>query len=114
MNILDTTKNLDLKLEVFNTLKIVLKGIDAQTLRNEIMKSLEKFRSNETDPRVCMKMLEIYEEIAKILGPEDIGGKILPGIIPMLITGQFTKSEFKDLMSSVRRLLDQIETYRLP
>jgi hypothetical protein len=51
------------------------------------MKSLEKSRSRETDPKICMKLLEIYEEIGKILGPEEIGTKILPGIIPMLISG---------------------------
>ena len=78
------------------------------------MKSLERVRSIETDPKACMKMLQIYEEIGKILGPEEVGMKILPGIIPMLISGQFTKSEFSDLMSSVRRLLDQIEKHRMP
>lgn len=83
-----------------------MKIIDAQTLKNEVMKSLERVRAKETDPIVCMKMLEIYEEIGKILGPEEVGMKILPGIIPMLISGQFTKKEFSDLMNSVRRLLD--------
>lgn len=78
------------------------------------MKCLERVRSKETDPKVCMKMLEIYEEIGKVLGPEEIGMKILPGIIPMLMTGNFTKSEFQELMSTVRRLLDQIEQHRLP
>jgi hypothetical protein len=33
-----------------------------------------------------MRMLEIYEEIGKVLGPEEVGMKILPGIIPMLIS----------------------------
>lgn len=78
------------------------------------MKNLEKLRAKETDPKICLKLLELYEEIGKILGPEEVGMKILPGIIPMLISGQFTKGEFKDLMSTVRRLLDQIEGFRLP
>ena len=77
------------------------------------MKALEKFRAKETDPKICMKMLKLYEEIGKQLGPEEVGNKVLPGIIPMLITGQFTKTEFKDIMSSIRRLLDQIEEYRV-
>lgn len=82
-------------------------------MKTDVIKSLEKIRSNETDPRVCLKMLEIYEEIGKILGPEEIAARILPGIIPMLVTGQFTKDEFKDLMGAVRRLLDQIESFRM-
>lgn len=78
------------------------------------MKAMEKLRAKETDPKICMKMLETYEEIAKILGPEEIGQKILPGIIPMLITGQFTKPEYRDMLASVRRLIDQIEGWRMP
>lgn len=109
----ETAKTVDLKVQVFDTLKAILKIIDSQTLKVDVIKSLEKIRQNETDPRVCLKMLEIYEEIGKILGPEEIAARILPGIIPMLVTGQFTKSEFKDLMGAVRRLLDQIEAYRM-
>ena len=78
------------------------------------MKAMDKLRTKETDPKVCMKMLQTYEEIAKVLGPEEIGTKILPGIIPMLITGQFTKPEYRDLLASVRRLIDQIEQWRMP
>lgn len=52
-----------------------------------MVKALEKLRANETNPKICMKMLEVYEEIGKILGPEEVGQKILPGIIPMLISG---------------------------
>ena len=114
LQVLDTAKDLTLKLEVFVTLKTTMKIIDAQTLRTDVMKALERLRARETDPKVCMRMLETYEEIAKILGPEEVGQKILPGIIPMLITGQYTKTEFKDVLSSVRRLIDQIEVHRLP
>ena len=70
------------------------------------MKHLEKLRERETDPKICLKLLDLYEEIGKILGPEEIGMKILPGIIPMLVSGQFTQDEYKELMSSVRKLLD--------
>lgn len=87
LQVLETAKNLELKLEVFTTLNIIMKTIDAQTLKTDVMKAMEKLRAKETDPKICMKMLETYEEIAKILGPEEIGQKILPGIIPMLITG---------------------------
>lgn len=114
LQVLDTAKNVDLKLEVFTTLNIIMKTIDAQTLKTDVMKAMEKLRAKETDPKICMKMLETYEEIAKVLGPEEIGQKILPGIIPMLITGQFTKPEYRDLLASVRRLIDQIEGWRMP
>lgn len=78
---------LELKLEVFDTLQLILKIIDSATLKNEVIKAVEKLRVRETDPKVCMKMLKLYEEIGKVLGPEEIGIKILPGVIPMLISG---------------------------
>jgi len=53
-----------------------------------------------------MLMLKVYEQMAKVLGVEEIGLKILPGIIPMLISGTFTKTQFTEMISSVRRLLD--------
>lgn len=76
-----------MKLEVLDTLKLIIKAIDAQTLKIDVVKSLEKLRINDNNPKVCLRMLEVYEEIGKILGPEEVGEKILPGIIPMLITG---------------------------
>ena len=114
LQILETAKDIDLKLEVLDTVRLIIKGIDAQTLKTDVVKSLEKLRINDNNPKVCLKMLQVYEEIGKILGPEEVGQKILPGIIPMLVTGQFTQDEFKNLMNTVRSLLDQIEKYRLP
>ena len=92
----------------------MLKSIDSQTLKTDVMKSIEKLRARETDPKVCMKMLKVYEQMGKVLGPEEIGMKILPGVIPMLISGQFTKGDFKEMMTSVHALLDQIDAYRMP
>mmetsp|Transcript_19568 Transcript_19568/g.14278 ORF Transcript_19568/g.14278 Transcript_19568/m.14278 type:complete len:83 (-) Transcript_19568:462-710(-) len=50
--------------------------------------------------------------MAKVLGPDEIGLKILPGMIPMLISGTFSKTQFRELIGSVRRLIDQIEEHR--
>jgi hypothetical protein len=36
--------------------------------------------------------MKIYEQMAKVLGPEEIGLKILPGMIPMLISGTFSRA----------------------
>jgi hypothetical protein len=56
-----------------------------------IFKTLEKVRSKETDPEICMLILKIYEKSSDALGPDEIGLKILPGIIPMLVSGNLTK-----------------------
>jgi hypothetical protein len=60
-------------------------------MKETILKSLEKVRASEGDPVICMLLLKIYEQMAKVLGPDEIGLKILPGMIPMLISGSFTK-----------------------
>lgn len=73
LQVLETAKNVELKLEVFTTLNIIMKTIDAQTLKTDVMKAMERLRAKETDPRICMKMLTTYEEVAKVLGPEEIG-----------------------------------------
>jgi len=75
-------------------------------MKDKILKSFEKIRTTETDPQVCMLLLKIYEQMARTLGVEEIGLNILPGIIPMLISGTFTRSQFIDMMQTVRRLLD--------
>ena len=81
-------------------------------MKDKILKSFEKIRTTESDPQVCMLLLKNYEQMAKVLGVDEIGLKILPGIIPMLISGTFTRLQFTEMMSSVRRLLDQIEKHR--
>jgi hypothetical protein len=81
-------------------------------MKDKILKTFDKIRSTENDPQVCMMVLKIYEQMARTLGVEEIGLKILPGIIPMLISGTFTRNQFHEMMSTVRRLLDQIEKHR--
>jgi hypothetical protein len=61
-----------------------------------------------------MLILQIYEKSSDALGPDEIGLKILPGIIPMLVSDNLSKHQFNDIMNSVRRLLDKIEKSKLP
>lgn len=60
-----------------------------------------------------MHVLTLYSGIADTLTPEDIGNKILPGLIPMLISASFTKKQFNQLISTIRTLIDQLEKHRL-
>jgi len=60
-------------------------------LKQVLFKSFEKVRVRENDPEVCMLILQIYEKAGSLLGPDEIGLKILPGIIPMLISGNLNR-----------------------
>ena len=81
-------------------------------MKDVILKGFEKVRVAESDPQVCMLLLKVYEKMADVLGADEIGLKILPGMIPLLITGTYSRQQFKELIGSVRRLLDQIESHR--
>jgi hypothetical protein len=99
--------------QVIKTVLQLQEGIDQQTLSAVVFKTFEKIRARETDPEICMLILQIYEKASTVLGADEIGLKILPSIIPMMISGNLSRSQFQDLMRSVRKLLDQIETHRL-
>lgn len=110
--LLEQPSQIQIKRKTLEVLFEVINAIDSQTMKDKILKSFEKIRATETDPQVCMMLLKIYEQMARVLGVEEIGLKILPGIIPMLISGTFTRAQFTDMMSTVRRLLDQIEKHK--
>lgn len=47
-----------------------------------------------------------------MLGAEDIGLRVLPEIIPMLISASLSKEHFGKVIGTVRRLVDLIEEHR--
>jgi hypothetical protein len=75
-----------------------------------VLKTFEKIRGKETDNEVIMIILQIYEKASTALGPEEIGTKILPSIIPMMVTASLSRHQFGEMMRSVRSLLDRIES----
>ena len=52
-----------------------------------------------------MLMLKIYKKSSNQLGPDEIGMKILPGIIPMLVGDKLSKPQFREIMACVQQLL---------
>lgn len=91
----------------------ILSLLDRNFLRDNILKCLQSLRDSINEPTICMHILTLYEGIASTLTPEDIGNTILPGLIPMLISASFTKSQFNKLVSTIRTLIDQLEKHRL-
>ena len=84
------------------------------TIKQAVFKAFEKLRSSrDLDPQVSMLMLQIYKKSSDQLGPDEIGMKILPGIIPMLVSANLTKPQFNEIMGAVKQLLTQIELTKL-
>jgi len=48
-----------------------------------------------------MHLLTLYEKISGALTPEDIGNRILPGLIPMLISASLSKAQFDKLITTI-------------
>lgn len=78
-----------------------------------VFKAFEKLRVKENDPQICMLMLQIYERASNDLSIEDIGVKLLPSIIPLMVTGNLSRHQFQEIMRSVKNLLSKIETQKL-
>ena len=84
------------------------------TIKMGVFKTFEKLRtSRDLDPQVSMLILRIYKKSSDQLGPDEIGLKILPGIIPMLVSEKLAKPQFQEIMSCVKQLLQQIELTKL-
>ena len=92
LSILEKSPTVQLKIKVLETIFEMISSIDQHTMKDVILKSFDKVRAQETDPHLYMLLMKIYEQMAKVLGPEEIGLKILPGMIPMLISGTFSRA----------------------
>lgn len=92
LSILEKSPTVQLKIKVLETILEMISSIDQHTMKDVILKSFDKVRAQETDPHLYMLLMKIYEQMAKVLGPEEIGLKILPGMIPMLISGTFSRA----------------------
>ena len=60
-----------------------------------------------------MIIVDIYEEIAKVVNTEGIATKILPGLITMLSGGNITKKNFLKLYNLVQMYLERIKNNRI-
>ena len=88
---LEKSEDNTVKIRVLGTIQELQEAIDQQTLSSLVLKSLEKVRQKETDPQVCMMILQIYEKASTVLGPDEIGLKILPSIIPMMVSASLSR-----------------------
>lgn len=93
LKILEETPNLQVRIKCLQTIHDLQESIDVTTIKQGVFKTFEKMRSaRDLDAQVSMLMLKIYKKSSDQLGPEELGNKILPGIIPMLVGSNLSKS----------------------
>lgn len=89
--VLETSTDVTVKIAVLTLIKSLQDSIDQPSLQGLVLKTFEKIRGKETDNEVIMIILQIYEKASTALGPEEIGTKILPSIIPMMVTASLSR-----------------------
>ena len=83
-----------------------------EELNNSLLKKLAFIKVNEVNLEVCMGLVQIYEEIAKLVSVESIANKILPMLINILVTGNIDKNSFDKIMNLVLTYLNRIKESR--
>jgi hypothetical protein len=75
-------------------------------MQEVLVKSFERVRQADSSPEICMLLLRLYEKMATVLGTDMIGVTILPAIMPMLVKGQLSRTQFVEMMKITRSFLD--------
>jgi len=73
MRIIQECTDVNLKSKALEMLIIILPTLDKNYLRDTVINSLETVRANNTDTEINMRLLTLYDKLATVLTPEDIG-----------------------------------------
>ena len=112
IQIILSTNSVTFKIEILNALKVLYTLLDQNIINDSLLSNVEKIRKSDNSSQVCMVILGLYEEIAKIVNIESIANKILPNLIGILVNGQISKGNFEITMKLVTTYLERIRKYR--
>lgn len=101
-----------IKVQILKNIHFFYEILDREELNNTLLKKLAFIKVNEVNLEVCMGLVQIYEEIAKLVSVESIADKILPMLINILVTGNIDKNSFDKIMSLVLAYLTRIKESR--
>lgn len=101
-----------IKVQILKNIHFFYEILDMEELNNSLLKKLAFIKVNEVNLEVCMGLVQIYEEIAKLVSVESIANKILPMLINILVTGNIDKNSFDKIMNLVLTYLNRIKESR--
>ena len=82
---------------------------DKKTINESILPTLEKaLKKNSSDMELTLKVLEMYEGMASIVGVDGIANKILPQLIPAMSEKSIGKQEFLKRYEILQNLIKKI------
>ena len=112
INLISTTKVGTLKIVCTETISNFAGFLDSGLVKGSLLPSLEKLSKSDTDGKLHLAMIKIIESLLKIFSYEELATKIIPLLLSMSVHGQFTKSQFSEVMNLIRRLIDTIDSSR--
>ncbi len=86
--------------------------LDSAVIKGAIIPTLEKLSKTDTDGKLHLTMIKTVESFLKIFSYEELATKVIPLLLSMSVSGQFSKSQFGDVMSLIRRLVDTVDNAR--
>ena len=73
LKIIQETQDTGLKLKCLEMLIVILPTLDKNYLWDTVIGALELVRSSNPDTEINMRLLTLYDKLAAVLSPEDIG-----------------------------------------
>jgi len=86
--------------------------LDSTVIKNAVMPTLEALVKADTDGKLQLTIVKTVESFLKIFAIEELATKVVPLLLNISVTGQFTKSQFTDVMNLAKKLIDNIENTR--
>jgi hypothetical protein len=86
--------------------------LDGAVIREVVIPTLEKITKAETSSKFHLAMVKIIESFVKILSYEELATRVIPLLLAISVTGQFTKQQFSDIMNLIRKLIDKVDGSR--
>lgn len=90
----------------------IVSTFDRSTMVEIIIPSLEKFKKLDITGIMIMQLLDIYNNISKVLGHKATAVNILPNLVPLLVEAEVSKSEFDKLFNSILNMLNFVKDMR--
>jgi len=86
--------------------------LDGTVIREAVIPTLEKIIKTDTSSKFHLAMVKMIESFIKIFSYEELATRVIPLLLSISVTGQFTKHQFSDIMGLIRKLIDKVDNLR--
>ena len=95
-------ESMDLKCLAFARLRDITPILDKRCLTDTVLEGLSKIAKKVSDGKLAMLVVETCAELGKMLGAETLAHRILPMLIPFMVSANVNRDQFESLMRIVK------------